>query len=99
MITDPLFAGQQLSSSSEKGRLSLTGLGASGPFAGLAHEPRRHGVQLACVVFPGRSGGPEVQSGATRHNHSDGLVSSHTLRCGGGAQPSRGCTWTRAAAS
>jgi hypothetical protein len=30
---------------------------ASGPFDGLAHEPG-HGVQLACVVFPGRSGGP-----------------------------------------
>jgi hypothetical protein len=30
----------------------------SGPFDGLAHEPRRHGVQLVCVVFPGRSGGP-----------------------------------------
>ena len=27
-------------------------LGASGPFDGLAHEPRRHGVRLACVVFP-----------------------------------------------
>jgi hypothetical protein len=25
---------------------------------GLAHEPRRHGVQPACVVSPGRSGGP-----------------------------------------
>jgi hypothetical protein len=58
MITDPLFAGQQLSSSSEKGRLSLTTTGASGTFDGLAREPRRHGVQLACVVFPGRSGGP-----------------------------------------
>ena len=33
-------------------------LGASGPFDDLAHEPQRHGVQLACVVFPGRSGGP-----------------------------------------
>jgi hypothetical protein len=31
---------------------------ASGSFDGLAHEPRRHGVRLACVVFPGRSGGP-----------------------------------------
>jgi hypothetical protein len=71
MITDPLFAGQQLSSSSEKGRLSHTTTGASGTFDGLAHEPRRHGVQPARVVFPGRSGGPEVQSGATRHNHSD----------------------------
>ena len=58
MITDPLFAGQQLSSSSEKGRLSLTTTGASGTFDGQAREPRRHGVQLACVVFPGRSGGP-----------------------------------------
>jgi hypothetical protein len=29
-----------------------------GRFDGLAHEPRRHGVQLVCVVFPGRSGGP-----------------------------------------
>jgi hypothetical protein len=29
----------------------------SGSFDGLAHEPRRHGVQLACVVFTGRSGG------------------------------------------
>jgi hypothetical protein len=31
---------------------------ASGPFDDLAHEPQRHGVQLACVVFPGRCGGP-----------------------------------------
>ena len=52
MITDPLFAGQQLSSSSEKGRLSHTTTGASGTFDGLAHEPRRHGVQPARVVFP-----------------------------------------------
>jgi hypothetical protein len=33
-------------------------LAAAGPFDGLAHEPRRHGVPLVCVVFPGRSGGP-----------------------------------------
>ena len=33
-------------------------LGAPGPFDGPAHEPRRHGVQLAYVVFPGRSGRP-----------------------------------------
>ena len=32
----------------------------SGPFDGLAHEPRRHGVQPVCVVSPGRSGGPEA---------------------------------------
>jgi hypothetical protein len=29
-------------------------LGAPGLFDGPAYEPRRHGVQLACVVFPGR---------------------------------------------
>jgi hypothetical protein len=34
--------------------------GAFGLFDGLAHEPRRHGVQLACVVVPGRSGGQEA---------------------------------------
>jgi len=28
-----------------------------GPFDGLTHEPRRHGVRLVCVVFPGHSGG------------------------------------------
>jgi len=33
---------------------------ASGLFDGLAHEPRRHGVRPARVMFPGRSGGPEV---------------------------------------
>jgi hypothetical protein len=33
-------------------------LGAPGPFDGPAHEPRRHGVQLACVMVPARTGGP-----------------------------------------
>jgi hypothetical protein len=37
-------------------------LGTFGPSDGLAHEPRRHGVQLACVVVPGRSGGPEAST-------------------------------------
>jgi hypothetical protein len=37
-------------------------LGASGLFDGLAHEPQRHGLQLASVVFHGRSGGPEASS-------------------------------------
>jgi hypothetical protein len=39
MITDPLFAGQQLSSSSEKGPSVAYNDGASGTFDGLAHEP------------------------------------------------------------
>ena len=41
--------------SANKSRILLV---ASGPFDGLAHEPQRHGVQPACVVLPGRSGGP-----------------------------------------
>jgi hypothetical protein len=32
-------------------------LRASCPFDGLAREPRRHGVRLACVLLPRRSGG------------------------------------------
>src|SRR5678816_1979384 len=43
--------------------LELTSLAAVpvrllGPLDELAQEPRRHGVQLVCVVFPGRSDGP-----------------------------------------
>ena len=37
-------------------------LGASGPFDGLAHEPRRHGVQLACVGFLDAPAGLEASS-------------------------------------
>jgi hypothetical protein len=45
--------------------------GPRAPFDGLAHEPRRHGVQLACVLLPRRSGGsggfhPVLRS----HQHS-----------------------------
>ena len=42
----------------ERGASFLT----SGPRDGLAHEPRRHGLRLACVVLPGRSGGLEASA-------------------------------------
>jgi hypothetical protein len=33
---------------------------AFGCFDGLAHAPRRHGVQLVCGMSSGRSGGPQA---------------------------------------
>jgi hypothetical protein len=69
----------------------------SGPFDGLAHEPRRHDVQLVRVVSPGRSGGPETTVALLQVNPSrkkflyilkaglqagrPSLLPSHCLRC------------------